>query len=121
MGNLQFNRHLSIKEKREYIFFRDKVCNLTRGTTRAPDMRSYVLLIGIICCALSFSSFSQSVYGKDRDIIKQSARFIQEGKELFDRNDYYGAVEKWTEALKGDPWNSEAKLLIEKACSSSRS
>lgn len=77
-------------------------------------MRSYVLLIGILCCALSFSSFSQSVYGKDRDIIKQSARFIQEGKELFDRKDYYGAVEKWTEALKGDPWNNEAKLLIEK-------
>jgi tetratricopeptide (TPR) repeat protein len=53
-------------------------------------------------------------YVKDKDILKQSARLIEEGRLLFDQNDYYGAVEKWTTVIKADPWNEEAKLLIEK-------
>jgi tetratricopeptide (TPR) repeat protein len=54
-------------------------------------------------------------YSKDKDILKQSVQLIEEGRKLFDQNDYYGAVEKWTNVLKADPWNEEAKLLIEKA------
>ena len=49
---------------------------------------------------------------RDKDIIKKTDQYIEEGRELFNNKDYYGAVEKWTEALKMDPWNKEVKMLI---------
>ncbi len=42
-------------------------------------------------------------------------KYIEEGQELFDKGDYQGAIDKWAEALKIDPWNEEVKGLIDKA------
>jgi len=58
---------------------------------------------------------TQPLYARQRSSPRQIERSIREGKELYDANHYMGAIDKWTEVLKQDPWNEEVKLLIEKA------
>jgi tetratricopeptide (TPR) repeat protein len=58
---------------------------------------------------------SQPLYARQRSSPRQLERAIREGKELYEENHYLGAIDIWTEVLKKDPWNEEAKLLIEKA------
>ena len=49
---------------------------------------------------------------KEKNLLNQ---YIEEGKSLFDEGNYQEALEKWTEALKIDPWNNEVKKLIDDA------
>jgi tetratricopeptide (TPR) repeat protein len=62
-----------------------------------------------------FCAPPMSISARDKDIIKESARYIEEGKLLYNKKDYYGAIDKWNEVLKIDPWNEEAKSLIKNA------
>jgi tetratricopeptide (TPR) repeat protein len=68
-----------------------------------------VIALVLYCCT------SVSVYSRDKDILRETAKQIEEGKLLYAKKDYYGAVDKWTEVLKVDPWNEEAKNLIRNA------
>jgi len=51
---------------------------------------------------------------KKNEILKLN-QFIEEGKILYEEGNYQGALERWTEALKLDPWNDEVKKLIDSA------
>ncbi len=62
----------------------------------------------------SFYAVYESTASKSENS-KAIERFIEEGQALYDRGDYQGAIDKWTEALKIDPWNEEVKELIDKA------
>ncbi len=52
---------------------------------------------------------------QDKEFIKETAKYVEEGKELYENKKYYEAVEVLTKVLKMDPWNNEAKILLEKA------
>jgi tetratricopeptide (TPR) repeat protein len=58
---------------------------------------------------------SQPLYARQKSSPRQLERAMREGKELYEENHYLGAIDIWKEILKKDPWNEEAKLLIEKA------
>ena len=68
-----------------------------------------IIALVLYCCT------SVSVYSRDKDILRETAKQIEEGKLLYAKKDYYGAVDKWNEVLKVDPWNEEAKNLIRNA------
>ena len=70
----------------------------------------FMIVILIFLCAPPIS-----INARDKDILKETSRYIEEGKLLYDKKDFYGAVDKWTEVLKVDPWNEEAKNLIKNA------
>ena len=52
---------------------------------------------------------------QDKESLKETAKYMEKGKELYENKDYYGAVEVLTKVLKLDPWDNEAKLLMEKS------
>lgn len=52
---------------------------------------------------------------QDKEFIKETAEYVEEGKELYENKNYYEAVEVLTKVMKLDPWNNEAKILLEKA------
>ena len=52
---------------------------------------------------------------QDREFIKETAKYVEDGKELYENKNYYEAVEVLTKVLERDPWNDEAKILLEKA------
>ena len=51
---------------------------------------------------------------QDKESLKESAKYVEEGKKLYENKNYYEAVELLTEVLRLDPWNNEAKILLEK-------
>lgn len=63
---------------------------------------------------ISVLNYSQ-VLAQDKEFVKETARYVEEGKRHYENQNYYEAVEIWTEVLKLDPWNKEVKILIEKA------
>ena len=75
-------------------------------------MKKFCIYILIFLFIISFPMYS---FAKDKDVLRQSSRYIDKGKELYQNKDFYGAVEVWTEVLKVDPWNEEVKKLIEDA------
>jgi len=68
-----------------------------------------------VCIFLAANIPFLAAFAKDKDILRLTAQYIEQGKVLYAEKDYYRAVEKWTEVLKADPWNEEVKLLIEDA------
>jgi tetratricopeptide (TPR) repeat protein len=52
---------------------------------------------------------------QDKESLKETAKYVEQGKELYENKNYYAAVEVLTEVLKLDPWNNEAKILLEKS------
>ena len=73
-----------------------------------------VLILGACIFLVARIPFS-AAFANDKDIIRRTSHYVEQGKALYAEKDYYGAVEKWTEVLKADPWNEEVKLLIEDA------
>ena len=72
-----------------------------------------IIFLSIFLLNLPFSSVNAgktSYQKKERQKLEQ---YIEEGKALYEKGNYQGALEKWTEALKIDPWNSEVKNLID--------
>jgi len=70
----------------------------------------------LVVCVLLFLIYPSFLsFARDKDIIKETAQYIEQGKVLFNKKDYYGAVELWTEVLRVDPWNEEVKKLIAEA------
>jgi len=67
----------------------------------------------VIILLLLFSSFF--LYGSERKERENIQQYIREGKNLYQENDYLGAVEKWMKVLEIDPWNNEVKNMIERA------
>jgi len=67
------------------------------------------------CTVLLFLFTALTLYGREKDTLKQIEEYTAEGKELYNEQYYIGAVEKWMQVLKIDPWNDEVKVLIEKA------
>ncbi|HEB30309.1 MAG TPA: hypothetical protein ENI15_05460 [Spirochaetes bacterium] len=51
---------------------------------------------------------------QDKEFIKETAKYVEDGKEFYENKNYYEAVEVLTEVLKRDPWNDKAKILLEK-------
>jgi tetratricopeptide (TPR) repeat protein len=73
-----------------------------------------VLILGA-CIFLIAGILFSAAFANDKDIIRRTSHYVEQGKALYAEKDYYGAVERWTEVLKADPWNEEVKLLIEDA------
>jgi len=78
-------------------------------------MKNITSLILAVCVFLFAVIPSLKAFAKDKDVLRRTYQYIEQGKELYDEKNYYAAVEKWTEVLKVDPWNAEVKLLIEDA------
>lgn len=78
-------------------------------------MKKRTSLILGVCIFLVAGIPFLAAFAKDKDILRLTSQYIEQGKALYEEKDYYGAVEKWTEVLKVDPWNEEVKLLIEDA------
>ena len=74
-------------------------------------MRFYVSLAVFLILVL----LAQPVYARRRSTQRELERAVKEGRELYEEKYYMGAIEKWTDVLKVDPWNEEVKLLIERA------
>lgn len=74
-------------------------------------LRFYAILAAILIVVL----LAQPVYARWKNKQRELERSVQEGRELYEEMYYMGAIEKWTDVLKVDPWNEEVKLLIEKA------
>jgi tetratricopeptide (TPR) repeat protein len=78
-------------------------------------MKKRTSLILGVCIFLVAGIPFLAAFAKDKDILRLTSQYIEQGKALYEEKDYYEAVEKWTEVLKVDPWNEEVKLLIEDA------
>lgn len=74
-------------------------------------LRFYAILAAILIVVL----LAQPVYARWKNKQRELERSVQEGRELYEEMYYMGAIEKWTDVLKVDPWNEEVKLLIENA------
>ena len=75
------------------------------------NMKFYHIITILLCLML----LAQPLYARRKSTQRQLEQSVKEGKELYDEMYYMGAIEKWTEVLKIDPWNEEVKILIEKA------
>ena len=75
------------------------------------NMKFYHIITILLCLML----LAQPLYARRKSTQRQLEQSVKEGKELYDEMYYMGAIEKWTEVLKVDPWNEEVKILIEKA------
>ncbi len=75
-------------------------------------LKSIIWLVLVV--NISVLNYSQ-VPAQDKKFVKEAVRYIEEGKGHYENQNYYEAVEIWTEVLKLDPWNNEVKILIEKA------
>ena len=73
--------------------------------------RFYAILAAIIIAVL----LVQPVYARRKNKQRELEHSVQKGREFYEEMYYMGAIKKWTDVLKVDPWNEEVKLLIEKA------
>ena len=69
----------------------------------------------ILTAVLIVVLLTQPVYARRKNKQHELDRSVQEGRELYEEMYYMGAIEKWTDVLKVDPWNEEVKIFIEKA------
>lgn len=74
-------------------------------------MRFYSILTAVLIVVL----LTQPVYARRKNRQRELEASVSEGRELYEEMCYMGAIEKWTDVLKVDPWNEEVKILIEKA------
>jgi tetratricopeptide (TPR) repeat protein len=53
--------------------------------------------------------------GQDKKTREMIEMYTKEGMELYGEKYYLGAVEKWNEVLKLEPWNEDLKILVARA------
>jgi len=72
-----------------------------------------IIFLSILLLNTPFSPVNAGKTSYQKRERQKLEQYIEEGKVLYEKGNYQGALEKWTEALKIDPWNNEVKNLID--------